>query len=221
MSTAPIVLIMGPPGAGKGTQAGHLVDTYGLRHVATGDLLRTAVSNGTPLGLEAKRFMDAGDLVPDDVIIGMIRELIAASDASVGVLLDGFPRTDAQALALDQTLADLGRQVDVVLDISVPDDTLVERLSGRWICRTCQTPYNVNSRPPAIAGVCDLDGGELYQRTDDQAEAVRHRLDVYHTQTAPVADYYRDNGRLVEIDGDQAPTDVRAALDSAIQPVST
>jgi adenylate kinase len=221
MSTAPIVLIMGPPGAGKGTQAGHLVDAYGLRHVATGDLLRNAVANGTPLGLEAKRFMDAGDLVPDDVIIGMIRELIVASDASIGVLLDGFPRTDAQAVALDETLEALGREVGVVLDISVPDETLVHRLSGRWICRTCQTPYNVNTKPPEVPGICDLDGGELFQRVDDQADAVRHRLEVYHAQTAPVAEHYRRNDRLVEIDGDQPLTDVRAALDAAMQPVAT
>jgi adenylate kinase len=159
--------------------------------------------------------------VPDDVIIGMIRELIVASDASIGVLLDGFPRTDVQAVALDETLGELGRSVDVVLDISVPDDTLVERLSGRWICRTCQTPYNVNSRPPEIAGICNLDGGELFQREDDKAVAVRHRLDVYHTQTAPVAEYYRSSGKLAEIDGNQGADAVRAALDAAMQPVTT
>ena len=221
MAHAPIVLIMGPPGAGKGTQASHLVDEYALRHVATGDLLRTAVADGTPLGVEAKRFMDAGDLVPDDVIIGLIRDLVAELPDDAGVLLDGFPRTDAQAIALDQTLGELGRSVDAVLDISVPSDVLVERLSGRWICRTCQTPYNVNTHPPKVAGVCDKDGGELYQRTDDQADSVRHRLQVYAAQTAPVSGYYRTRGTLVEIDGDQASDVVRAALDAAMQPVAT
>jgi adenylate kinase len=221
MATAPTVLIMGPPGAGKGTQAGHLVSTYGLRHVATGDLLRTAVAEGTPLGSEAKRFMDAGDLVPDDVIIGLIRELVAALPDDDGILLDGFPRTDAQAVALDDAFDELGRKVDVVLDIQVPNETLIESLSGRWICRTCQTPYNLNTHPPKVTGVCDLDGGELYQRTDDQADAVRHRLDVYAAQTAPVADYYRAQGKLVQIDGDQPSGDVRASLDAAMQPVAT
>jgi adenylate kinase len=221
MATAPTVLIMGPPGAGKGTQAGHLVEAYGLRHLATGDLLRTAVAEGTPLGVEAKRYMDAGDLVPDEVIIGLIRELVADLPDDAGVLLDGFPRTDAQAVALDETLAGLGRDVDVVLDIRVPNELLVQRLSGRWICRTCQTPYNVDTKPPKVAGVCDLDGGELYQRDDDKPESVRNRLEVYERQTAPVADHYRAQGNLVEIDGAQDVDDVRAALDDAMRPLAT
>ena len=221
MAQAPTVLIMGPPGAGKGTQAGHLVDAYSLRHVATGDLLREAVAAGTPLGLEARRYMDAGNLVPDEVIIGMIRELVAKLPSTDGVLLDGFPRTAAQAEALDEMLAELGRAVNVVLDIRVPNDVLVDRLSGRWICRSCQTPYNVVTRPPKVAGVCDLDGGELFQRSDDTADAVRHRLEVYAEQTAPVADHYRTSGALVTIDGDREPADVRAALDAAMQPAAT
>lgn len=217
----PTVLIMGPPGAGKGTQAGHLVETYGLRHVATGDLLRDAVANETELGLEAKGFMDAGNLVPDELIIGLIREVAAELPEDFGILLDGFPRTRAQAVALDETLGTLDRDVDVVLDIRVPDEVLVERLSGRWICRTCQTPYNVNTRPPKVEGVCDLDGGELYQRSDDTADAVRNRLKVYADQTAPVAGYYADHGSLVTIDGDQSADEVRAALDAAMHPVTT
>jgi len=220
MAVAPTVLIMGPPGAGKGTQAGHLVTTYALRHVATGDLLREAVAARTPLGIEAKSFMDAGNLVPDDVIIGMIRELVSALPEDDGVLLDGFPRTDAQATALDSMLDDLGRGVDVVLDIRVPNDVLVKRLSGRWICRTCQTPYNVDTKPPQAAGVCDIDGGELYQRSDDTADAVRNRLDVYLAQTAPVAEHYAVQGTLVTIDGDQVLVDVRTALDDAMSPVA-
>lgn len=220
MRHAPTVLIMGPPGAGKGTQSSHLVSTYGLLHVATGDLLREAVTNGTLLGLEAKSFIDAGTLVPDDLIIGMIREVAAALPAESGLLLDGFPRTRAQAIALDQMLGVLDRDVDVVLDIRVPHDVLVKRLSGRWICRTCQTPYNVDTRPPKVEGVCDLDGGELYQRSDDTADAVATRLEVYESQTAPVAGYYSDHGSLVTIDGDQPSDEVRAALDAAMQPVA-
>lgn len=220
MAHAPTVLIMGPPGAGKGTQAGHLVEQYGLTHVATGDLLREAVSQGTELGLEAKGYMDAGNLVPDALIIGLIREVASGLPEASGLLLDGFPRTRAQAVALDETLGRLDRDVDVVLDIRVPNDVLVERLSGRWICRTCGTPYNVHTKPPAVEGVCDLDGGELYQRSDDTPDAVRTRLEVYEKDTAPVAGYYRDHGSLVTIDGNQPLAEVRAALDEAMQPVA-
>ncbi|MCW2928057.1 MAG: adk [Thermoleophilia bacterium] len=220
MAYAPTVLIMGPPGAGKGTQAGHLVDTYALTHVATGDLLRTAVAQESELGLEAKSFMDAGDLVPDELMIGLIHEVASKLPADRGILLDGFPRTRAQAVALDEMFGALDRDVVVVLDIRVPNDVLVERLSGRWICRTCQTPYNVNSRPPKVAGVCDLDGGELYQRSDDTADAVRNRLEVYEQQTAPVSGYYADHGSLVTIDGNQPLDEVRGALDAAMQPVA-
>lgn len=216
MATAPTVLIMGPPGAGKGTQSSHLMTKYSLRHVATGDLLRDAVTKGSELGVEAKKYMDAGNLVPDDLIIDMIRDLVVNLEDSTGILLDGFPRTEAQAAALDEMLREHGRGVDAALDIKVPDSILVERLSGRWICRTCGTPYNVNSRPPKVAGVCDLDGGELYQRDDDTAEAVMNRLEVYERQTAPVTDYYRTQDVLVEIDGDQHADEVRAALDDAM-----
>jgi len=221
MAQAPTVLIMGPPGAGKGTQAGHLVEKYSLRHVATGDLLREAVTAGTPLGREAKSFMDAGNLVPDEVIIGMIRDLVDSLPEDAGVLLDGFPRTVAQAEALDVMLADLDRAIDVVLDVRVPSDVLVERLSSRWICRTCQTPFNTVTRPPKVAGVCDLDGGELYQRDDDTSDAVRNRLDVYERQTAPVAGYYRERNVRTAIDGNQETDAVRAALDDAMQPVAS
>jgi adenylate kinase len=220
MAQAPTVLIMGPPGAGKGTQAGHLVEAYGLSHVATGDLLRAAVDAKSELGLQAQRYMDAGDLVPDALIIDMIAEAASNLPDDSGLLLDGFPRTRAQAVALDGMLGALDRDVDVVLDIRVPQDVLVERLSGRWICRTCGTPYNLTSKPPKQAGVCDLDGGELYQRSDDTADAVRNRLEVYERDTAPISGYYRDHGSLVTIDGNQSPDDVRAALDSAMQPVT-
>lgn len=216
MANAPTVLIMGPPGAGKGTQSSHLVEHYGLRHISTGDLLREVVASGSDLGVEAKRCMDAGNLVPDELIVGMIRELVDTLDAQTGILLDGFPRTEPQAVALDAMLDALGRGVDVALDIKVPDDVIVERLSGRWICRVCGTPYNVNTRPPKVPGVCDIDGGELYQRDDDTPEAVLNRLEVYERQTAPVTDHYRKADVLVEIDGDQAARDVRRSLDDAM-----
>jgi len=207
---------MGPPGAGKGTQASHLVSEYNLRHVATGDMLRDAVSAGTPLGVEAKGFMDRGELLPDDLVIGLLREVIAGLREDQGVLLDGFPRTVAQAEALALMLGELDRGIDVVLDVQVPKEVLVERLSGRWICRTCQTPYNVNSNPPAAPGVCDKDGGELYQRDDDSADAVTNRLDVYTAQTAPVSGFYREQGLLAEVNGNQPLAEVRRSLDGCI-----
>lgn len=216
MDQAPTVLIMGPPGAGKGTQATHLVTTYGLRHVAVGDVLREAVAAGTPLGIQAQQFMDRGDLVPDDVIIGMLRDLVAELDASDGILLDGFPRTQPQAEALAGMLESVGRDVAVALDIRVPADALVARLSGRWICRSCQRPCNVNGSPPREQGVCDACGGELYQRADDTADAVTNRLDVYQRQTAPVSAWYESHGVLRVIDGDQSPADVQAAIDDAV-----
>jgi adenylate kinase len=164
--------------------------------------------------------MDAGNLVPDELIIGLIRDLADDLPEEAGILLDGFPRTRAQAVALDQMLGQLDRDVDLALDIRVPDDVLVDRLSGRWICRTCQTPYNVRSRPPKTEGICDLDGGELYQRSDDTPDAVRNRLAVYADQTAPVAGYYADEGTLVTVDGNQSPDAVCEALDAAMHPVT-
>jgi adenylate kinase len=220
MANARTILIMGPPGAGKGTQAGHLVSAYSLRHVATGDVLREAVAAGTELGKTAKGYMERGELVPDEVIIGLLRELIAGLADSEGVLIDGFPRTVAQAEALDETLAQLGREIDAVLDVTVPKDVLVERLASRWICRDCQTPFNVLSNPPAQKGVCDKCGGELYQRADDTSEAVTNRLDVYEAQTAPVSGYYRDKGLLREIDGNQPLDAVQESIDTELGALS-
>lgn len=216
MSSNQTILIMGPPGAGKGTQAAHLVREHGLRHVATGDLLRDAVAAGTPLGREAKGHMESGNLVPDELLIGLLRELVEALPNSQGVLLDGFPRTIVQAEALEQMLSEVGRSVGLVLDIAVPNEVLVGRLSGRWICRTCQTPYNIQSNPPQVAGVCDVDGGELYQRDDDRTEAVAHRLTVYAKQTAPVSAFYKERGARCVIDGNRPMSEVQQSLDAAI-----
>lgn len=220
-SGAPIVLIMGPPGAGKGTQAAHIVEQYGLEHLATGDVLRNAVAAGTPLGLEAKTFMEAGKLVPDEVTIGLLRDLMSKLPEGRGVLLDGFPRTLPQAEALTETIAGLGRKVDAVLDVQVPRQILIERLSSRWICRSCQRPYNVVTNPPQVAGVCDACKGELYQRADDVPEAVAKRLDVYVEQTAPVSAYYRDLGVYSEIDGNRSFADVQAAIDATLGALSS
>lgn len=206
------LVLLGPPGAGKGTQAERLEKELGLPHVASGDLFREHLGKETELGLLAKTYMDRGDLVPDDVTIAMVRERLQRPDCEQGAILDGFPRTQAQAAGLDDMLADMGRALDGVLYLAVPDEELVRRLSGRWICRQCQTPYHTLFSPPTQAGVCDACGGELYQRDDDKPETVRARLRVYHQQTAPLIDYYRQAGLLVEVDGSGDIESVAAAL---------
>ena len=195
------LVLLGPPGAGKGTQAERLQEELKLPHVASGDLFRENLRNETELGLLAKKYMDKGDLVPDDVTIAMVRDRLQRPDCDQGAILDGFPRTQPQAESLDSMLADMGWRLDGVLHIAVPDEELVRRLSGRWICRQCQTPYHTIFSPPAKEGVCDACDGELYQRDDDKPETVRARLKVYHQQTSPLIDYYRQAGLLVEVDG--------------------
>ena len=195
------LVLLGPPGAGKGTQAERLEEALKLPHVASGDLFRENLRNETELGLLAKTYMDKGELVPDDVTIAMVRDRLQRPDCDLGAILDGFPRTQPQAESLDSMLSDMGRQLDSVLYIAAPDEELVRRLSGRWICRQCQTPYHTIFSPPAKEGVCDACDGELYQRDDDKPETVRARLKVYHQQTSPLIDYYRQAGLLVEVDG--------------------
>jgi adenylate kinase len=211
------LVLLGPPGAGKGTQAERLEEELHLPHVSSGELFRENMKNETELGLLAKGYIDRGDLVPDDVTIAMIRERLQRPDCEQGAILDGFPRTHAQAEALDSMLVEMGRGLDGVLYISVPDEELVRRLSGRWLCRQCQTPYHTVFSPPAKEGICDACGGELYQRDDDKPQTVRTRLEVYRQQTAPLIDYYRQAGLLVEVDGAGGIEGVSAALLEAVQ----
>jgi adenylate kinase len=217
MTTEPnYIVLLGPPASGKGTQAAQLREALNLPHVASGDLFRENLKNETELGLKAKAYMDRGELVPDDVTIAMVMDRLSQPDCASGALLDGFPRTIAQAEALDQALAAEGHKISIVPNIVVPDEVLVERVAGRRICRVCGGAYHVQFNPPEQPEVCDNDGGELYQRDDDQPETVRQRLRVYWDQTSPLIDYYRNQGVLVEIDGDQGidsvQTDLRAAV---------
>ncbi|SDF50880.1 adenylate kinase [Sporolituus thermophilus] len=197
------ILLMGPPGAGKGTQAVKLVEAFHIPHISTGDMFRAAVKEGTPLGKQAKEYMDAGQLVPDSVTIGIVKERLAKPDCERGFILDGFPRTLDQADALDRTLCELGIRLDRVINISVPAEELVKRMTGRRICRSCGATYHIHFNPPAQAGICDKCGGELYQRADDQEQTVTKRLAVYSAQTQPLIEYYQDKGLYTEIDGQQ------------------
>ena len=195
------LVLLGPVGAGKGTQARRIATKYGVPHIASGDLLRANRAHETELGRQAKQYMDRGALVPDNLVITMIVDRMRQPDAHNGVLLDGFPRTLAQAQALDRELEEEQRTLKVALYLEVPYASLVERAAGRWTCRICQATYNYQVNPPRQHGVCDLDGGELYQRDDDRHEVVSERIKVYLADTVPVVDYYRRRGILREIDG--------------------
>ncbi|MSQ23214.1 MAG: adenylate kinase [Chloroflexi bacterium] len=193
-------VLIGAPGAGKGTQATEVKPEVGP-HLASGDMFRDAMAEGTPLGVRAKAYVERGELVPDEVTVAMVLERLGRSDCAVGALLDGFPRTLGQAEALDRELGKNSKRVDQALYLAVPEDELIRRLSGRWICRVCQTPYHEVSQPPKTAGICDKCGGELFQRVDDTIETAQKRLGVYFDQTAPLIDYYRARGVLDEVDG--------------------
>jgi adenylate kinase len=214
------IVLLGAPGAGKGTQASVIGDRKGIAHVASGDLFRKHLGEGTDLGKRAKTFMDIGDLVPDDVTVKMVLERIAEPDAAGGFVLDGFPRTGPQAEALDAALADAGQVLDVTPLIEVDTEVLVGRLAGRWICRSCQTPYHEITAPPNQASVCDKDGGELYQRDDDKPEVVSARLQTYETLTAPLIDYYEGQGKLVRVNGQQDVEKVTADLLAAVSSIA-
>jgi len=217
MSAEPrFIVLLGPPASGKGTQAARLREALSLPHIASGDLFRENLKNETELGKQAKVYMDRGDLVPDDITIGMVMDRLSRPDCAGGALFDGFPRTIAQAEALGQALADRGHKISLVPNIVVPDDVLVERVSGRRLCRTCGEAYHIKFNPPQQPGVCDTDGGELYQRDDDNAETVRQRLKVYWDQTSPLIDFYRRQGVLVEVNGDQSIDTVTADLRTVV-----
>lgn len=195
------LILLGPPGAGKGTQAKKLVDKYGIPQISTGDILREAVKNSTSLGIEAKSFMDRGALVPDEVVIGIVNERLRRDDCRKGFILDGFPRTTAQADALSLMLKEAGIVIDHVIDVRVQNEYLVKRLSGRRVCRSCGAGYHVDYSPPVKEGICEKCEGELFQRDDDREDVVVKRLETYDAQTAPLVDYYKQNGLLNTING--------------------
>ena len=211
------IVLFGPPGAGKGTQAERLAQKLGLPHVASGDLFRYNLKNETELGLLAKKYMDRGDLVPDDDTVAMVRDRLEQPDCAEGVILDGFPRTVSQAKALLEMLDDMGRSLDAAINIEVGEEEVVRRLSGRRVCRDCGATYHVDFNPPQEAGVCDECGGELYQRDDDKPETIRNRLQVYLDQTAPLIGYYEEAGLLHEVDGEGDIKTVNEALLTVIE----
>ncbi len=211
------LILLGAPGGGKGTQAAFLSQKFGISQVATGDLFRQAVEERTRLGLLAKSYMDKGALVPDDITIKMVLERINDGNCESGCVFDGFPRTLEQAKALDKALAAIGRAIDKAIYIQVPGEKLIKRLSGRWLCRQCQALYHVAASPPKTVGVCDKCGGELYQRADDTEGTIKERLKVYLAQTLPLLDYYREQGKLVEVNGDAEIEEVTERIIRALK----
>lgn len=210
------LILMGLPGAGKGTQAEQIIAKYNIPHISTGDMFRAAMKAETELGLQAKSFIDKGELVPDEVTIGIVRERLSQEDCIKGFLLDGFPRTVAQASALEEIMKDLGKKIDYVLNINVDSGLLLTRLTGRRICKECGATYHLEFNPPAKADVCDKCGGELYQRSDDNEETVANRLDVNIKQTKPLLDFYEELGYLQSINGEQDINKVFADIDVLI-----
>jgi adenylate kinase len=202
------LVLLGAPGAGKGTQAKKLIDKYGIPQISTGDILRQAVAEGTPLGKEAKSYMDKGELVPDKVVLGMVQERLKQADCKKGYILDGFPRNTAQAEALDVLLGKIGMPLTAAVSVDVPKEDLMKRLTGRRTCRGCGQMYNVHFSPPKKEKTCDKCGGELYQRDDDKEETIRRRLDVYEAQTAPLIDYYGRKGILHNVQGTGSINDI-------------
>ncbi|OZT76371.1 adenylate kinase [Salinicoccus roseus] len=211
------IILMGLPGAGKGTQASKIIKKYPIPHISTGDMFRLAIKNGTELGKEAKSYMDKGELVPDEVTIGIVKERLSQSDAKDGFLLDGFPRTVEQAEALNGIMKELGTKIDKTIYVEVTEEELMNRLTGRRICEVCGTTYHLVFNPPKQEGVCDLDGGKLYQREDDNPETVANRLEVNIQQTAPMLDFYEDQGVLVKVDGSQDIDEVFSDVDAILQ----
>ena len=211
------IILMGLPGAGKGTQASEIVKKFPIPHISTGDMFRKAIKDETDLGKEAKSYMDRGELVPDEVTVGIVKERISEDDAKKGFLLDGFPRTIDQAESLSQIMSELDREIDAVINIEVPVEELMNRLTGRRICEKCGTTYHLVFNPPKVDGICDIDGGKLYQREDDNPETVSNRLSVNVKQSKPILEYYNNKGVLKNIDGskdiDEVTNDVIDILD--------
>ncbi len=215
------IIFLGAPGAGKGTQAANVAHQLKLVHIATGDLFRQAVEQGTELGMQAKSYMEKGILGPDELTIHMVLERMSAPDCQPGVILDGFPRNIKQAEALDEALARQTKAIDVVVYIKVSEEEILRRLSGRWICRQCQTPYHSQNSPPRVWGKCDQCGGELYQRPDDTVDTIKKRLQVYLAQTAPLISYYTQAGKLLEVDGEGSVDEVGRRVILALRGVVT
>ncbi len=205
-------ILIGAQGSGKGTQSEQLTRSLGIRHVASGDMFRKAFDEKRELGIKAKAYIDRGELVPDDITVAMVLSRIKEPDCAHGVLLDGFPRTIPQAQALDAGLQETGQQIDLMIYLKVPREELLKRLSGRYICRANQHVYNINSHPPKVAGICDLDGSELYQRSDDTGEAVQKRLDIFFNETVHLLDYYSSQQKVIEVNGNQGIDQVRTAI---------
>lgn len=210
------IILIGAQGSGKGTQAEKLSQSLNVCHVASGDLFRSAISQQTELGLKAKKYMDDGHLVPDDLTIAMVLDRLQAPDCANGVILDGFPRTIAQAQALDKGLANVGKRVGCALYLEVPRAELLKRLSGRYICKAHQHVYNIETNPPQVAGICDIDGSELYQRSDDRGEAIQKRLDIFFNDTIHLIDYYDDQQKLIRVNGNQSIDRVQQELVNVI-----
>ena len=211
------ILLMGPPGAGKGTQAARLVARFHVPHISTGDMFRAAVKEGTPLGKKAKACMDKGELVPDEVTVGIVAERLAKEDCKTGFILDGFPRTEAQAKALQEILQKLGLKLTKAVNIYVPSEVLIARAVGRRICKKCGATYHVQFNPPQAEGVCDVCGGSLYQRADDSEETMKSRLSVYEQQTKPLIAFYKKEGLYAEVDGKQSIDKVTEDLVHALE----
>jgi len=215
------IVLMGPPGAGKGTQAKRLADKFNMAHLSSGDIFRAEKASGSELGKKMAEFMNAGALVPDDIVVSVMAKAITQSQAGGGLLLDGFPRTVPQAQALDEQLAKAGKPLDAIAVITANDEEIVGRITGRWTCPTCGKIYHVNAMPPKKAGVCDVDGAALTQRSDDKEEVVRQRLSAYYKQTEPVIAYYRNRkAKMVEVDGMAAPDQVTAKMVVALEELS-
>ena len=210
------IIIMGLPGAGKGTQAAKIIKKHSIPHISTGDMFRLAIKNETYLGKQAKAFMDQGELVPDEVTVGIVKERLSQSDAKGGFLLDGFPRTIEQAEALNKIMEDLGSQIDQTINIDVPEEELMNRLTGRRICETCGATYHLVFNPPKEEGICDLDGGKLYQREDDNPDTVANRLEVNIKQTTPLLNFYKELGVLSTVDGSKDIDEVFEEIDEIL-----